>query len=52
MGSVREGRGDALTPFTGQTAGLIAEVLPAGEIVRRMAADACDALRRGAGACA
>lgn len=45
MGSVREGRPEALTPFTGQTAGLIGEVLPAGEIVRRMAAGACDALR-------
>lgn len=46
MGSVREGRPHELTPFTGQTAGLIDEVLPAGEIVRRMAADAGDALRR------
>ena len=52
MGSVREGRPDALTPFTGQTAGLIAEVLPAGEIVRRLASGACDALTRAAGACA
>ena len=52
MGSVREGRPDALTPFTGQTAGLIADVLPAGEIVRRMAAHACDALARAADACA
>ena len=52
MGSVREGRPDALTPFTGQTAGLIAEVLPAAEIVRRLAAGACDALTRAAGACA
>jgi enoyl-[acyl-carrier protein] reductase II len=48
MGSVREGHPEALTPFTGQTAGLIAEVLPAGEIVRRMAADACSALQAGA----
>ena len=52
MGSVRAGRPDELTPFTGQTAGLITDVLPAGEIVRRMAAEACDALRRGAARCA
>jgi nitronate monooxygenase/enoyl-[acyl-carrier protein] reductase II len=52
MGSVREGRPETLTPFAGQTAGLIDDVPPAGEIVRRMAADACDALRRGAAACA
>lgn len=45
MGSVRRGRPDELTPFTGQTAGLIAEVLPAGEIVRAMVADAQEALR-------
>ena len=51
MGSVREGRPEALTPFTGQTAGLIGEVLPAAEIVRRMAAEACDALRGAARHC-
>ena len=52
MGSVRAGRPDELTPFTGQTAGLIADVLPAGEIVRRMAAQACEALRGAAAGCA
>jgi nitronate monooxygenase/enoyl-[acyl-carrier protein] reductase II len=51
MGSVREGRPHELTPFTGQTAGLIGEVLPAGEIVRRMAEQACAALRAGAEHC-
>jgi nitronate monooxygenase/enoyl-[acyl-carrier protein] reductase II len=51
MGSVREGRPEALTPFAGQTAGLIDEVLPAAEIVRRMAADACLALRAAADRC-
>ena len=34
------------TPFTGQTAGLIRDVLPAGEIVRRMAEEAEQALTR------
>ena len=46
MGSVRRGRPDELTPFTGQTAGLIDEVLPAGQIVREMVAEAREALRR------
>ena len=52
MHSARAGTPEALTPFAGQTAGLIGEVLPAAEIVRRMAVDACDALRRGAASCA
>lgn len=50
MATVRERR-PALTPFTGQTAGLVGEVLPAGEIVRRMAAEACAALRHAAQRC-
>lgn len=48
MGAVRAGRPEIYAPFTGQTAGLIDEVLPAGEIVRRMAAGAVAALRRDA----
>ena len=51
MDSVRERRPHQLTPFTGQTAGLVHEVLPAAEIVRRMAAEACDALRAAARHC-
>lgn len=51
LGSVRERRPEALTPFTGQTAGLIGAVRPAGEIVRRMADDACAALRAAARGC-
>jgi enoyl-[acyl-carrier protein] reductase II len=35
-----------VTPFTGQTAGLIHDVLPAGEIVRRMVNEAEQALDR------
>jgi enoyl-[acyl-carrier protein] reductase II len=42
--TLREGRPDELTPFTGQTAGLIDDVLPAGDIVRTMAAEAERAL--------
>lgn len=38
--SVLAGRGDEYLPFAGQSAGLIDEVLPAGEIVRRVLAEA------------
>ena len=44
MGSIQRGTPHELTPFTGQTAGLIRDVLPAGEIVRGMAAEAERAL--------
>jgi nitronate monooxygenase/enoyl-[acyl-carrier protein] reductase II len=46
MTSLREGRAHELVPFTGQTAGLIREILPAAEIVRRIVADAEQALSR------
>ena len=52
VGSIRTGRPEALTPFTGQTAGLIDDVLPAREIVRALAGGACDALSRAAATCA
>lgn len=45
MGSVRQGRSHELTPFTGQTAGLIQKVLPAAEIVREMVNGAEQALQ-------
>ena len=35
-----------MLPFTGQTAGLIGEILPAAEITRRIVAEAEDVLRR------
>jgi nitronate monooxygenase/enoyl-[acyl-carrier protein] reductase II len=37
-----------VVPFTGQTTGLISEILPAGEIVRRMMSEAEEALRSAA----
>jgi nitronate monooxygenase/enoyl-[acyl-carrier protein] reductase II len=46
MSVVRERRPHELVPFTGQTAGMINEVLPAGEIVRGMVSEAEEALRR------
>jgi len=44
MASVRARRPHERTPFAGQTAGLIRDVRPAGEIVRTMVADAERAL--------
>jgi enoyl-[acyl-carrier protein] reductase II len=44
MASVQNGRGHELTPFTGQSAGLIDDVRPAAEIVAAMVAEAEDAL--------
>jgi len=44
--SIIEGKFGGLLPFTGQTAGLIHEILPAGEIVRQIAAEAEEVLRR------
>jgi enoyl-[acyl-carrier protein] reductase II len=44
MTALRQGRAHELVPFTGQTAGLIREVLPAAEIVRRVVAQAEEAL--------
>ena len=46
MRSVQSGTAHETTPFTGQTAGLVRDVPPAGEIVRRMAAQAEEALAR------
>jgi enoyl-[acyl-carrier protein] reductase II len=46
MASVEARRPHELTPFSGQTAGLIRDVMPAAEIVRGMVAEAEDALRQ------
>jgi enoyl-[acyl-carrier protein] reductase II len=45
MAAVQQGRVHELVPFTGQTAGMIQEVLPVEEIVRRMLTEAEEALR-------
>ncbi|MEV5321169.1 nitronate monooxygenase [Streptomyces sp. NPDC052687] len=50
--AMRGGRGHEFLPFTGQSAALVHDVLPAAEIVRRTVADAEAVLRRAAGACA
>jgi enoyl-[acyl-carrier protein] reductase II len=46
LGAVQHGRGREYVPFTGQTAGMKREILPAGEIVRRIMAEAEAALQR------
>ncbi len=46
MSAVQQRRPDELVPFTGQTAGLIRDILPAAEIVRTMITEAEQALRR------
>jgi NAD(P)H-dependent flavin oxidoreductase YrpB (nitropropane dioxygenase family) len=50
--AMRSGRGHEFLPFTGQSAALVHDVLPAAEIVRRMVADAEAILRRTAERCA
>jgi enoyl-[acyl-carrier protein] reductase II len=44
MAALQQGRVHELTPFTGQSAGLVNDVQPAAEIVRAMAAEAEKAL--------
>ena len=44
--SLLAGRGDEYLPFSGQSVGLIDEILPAAEIVRRIVAEADEALSR------
>ena len=46
MSAVQRHRPDELVPFTGQTAGLIHDILPAAEIVRTMITEAEQALER------
>jgi len=46
MDAVLHDRGHELVPFTGQTVGIIRGILPAGEIIRRIVAEAEEALRK------
>jgi enoyl-[acyl-carrier protein] reductase II len=48
MDSIQRGRPHELTPFAGQSAGLVRDVLPAADIVREMAREAEQALERAA----
>lgn len=44
IGELRANRGHDLLPFTGQSAALVHEVLPAAEVVSRLVAEARAAL--------
>jgi enoyl-[acyl-carrier protein] reductase II len=46
--ALQAGRFHEYVPFAGQTVGLIRDILPAGEIVRRLMAEATSALQQGA----
>jgi hypothetical protein len=46
--AMRDGRAHELLSITGEIAGMVTEILPAGEIVRRMVGDAEAALRDAA----
>jgi enoyl-[acyl-carrier protein] reductase II len=46
---IQQGRMEEYVPFTGQSAGLISDVIPAGEIVQRLVQEAEDALGRADG---
>src|SRR5919199_67326 len=48
MSAIKERRPHELLPFTGQTAGIIRDILPAAEIVRKMVAEAEQARERAA----
>jgi NAD(P)H-dependent flavin oxidoreductase YrpB (nitropropane dioxygenase family) len=47
-----DGRGHEYLPFTGQSVGLVTEVLPAAEIVRRVVEEAEEALHTASGSIA
>ncbi|HEY1367039.1 MAG TPA: nitronate monooxygenase [Gaiellaceae bacterium] len=49
VAAIRAGRGHEYVPFTGQTAGLIREVLPVAEIMRRLVREAEAALAAAQG---
>ena len=40
MTAIKQGRGHEYVPFTGQSAGMIRDILPPGEIIERMVAEA------------
>ena len=48
LDAIRQGRGHELMPFTGQSAGLIHDILPAAEIIRTLVNEAAATLQRTA----
>jgi nitronate monooxygenase/enoyl-[acyl-carrier protein] reductase II len=45
MTGIKEGKSHELVPFTGQSAGLIHEILPAAEIIRNIIKEAEETIR-------
>lgn len=45
MAGIKEGKSHELVPFTGQSAGLIQEILPAAEIIRNIVEEAVETMR-------
>jgi nitronate monooxygenase/enoyl-[acyl-carrier protein] reductase II len=45
LADVRRGGGHELLPFAGQSAGLVHDIVPAADLVRRLVAETEDALR-------
>ena len=48
VAAIKSGGGEEYLPFAGQSAGLIHEILPARELVRRLLEQTRQALERGA----
>ena len=44
--AIRGGRGHQFLPFTGQSAGLVHDIVPAAELLDRLVTDTVEALRR------
>ncbi|MBI2287863.1 MAG: hypothetical protein HYU83_02595 [Chloroflexi bacterium] len=47
ISAIQQGKMEEFIPWAGQTAGLVHEVLPAAEIVKRIIAEAEEALKQG-----
>jgi nitronate monooxygenase/enoyl-[acyl-carrier protein] reductase II len=45
VSAIRQGREHEFVPFTGQSTGLIHDILPAAEIIHRMTIEAREALQ-------
>ncbi|MDQ5863546.1 MAG: hypothetical protein M3263_01560, partial [Thermoproteota archaeon] len=48
MTGMKQGRDNEFVPFTGQSAGIVHDILPAAEIINRMVMEARESLERAA----
>ena len=46
LSAIKQGSADKLIPFTGETAGLVHDILPAADLIRRIVAEAQEALEQ------